>query len=98
ENVVIILDGVLAIDYNKKLNHISDLELHKDDRNMSRLAIENYKHFGINIAKDTKNYLSLIFINTYMAKDKLTNISLNLDVDMFASLDLDIDFVNLTEN
>lgn len=98
ENVVIILDGVLAIDYNKKLNHISALELHKDDRNMSRLAIENSKYFGINIAKDTKDYLSLIFINTDMAKDKLTNISLKLDVDMFASLDLDIDFVNLTEN
>ncbi|ACD30900.1 Fe-S cluster assembly protein SufD [Francisella tularensis] len=98
ENVVIILDGILAIDYNKKLNHISALELHKDDRNMSRLAIENSKHFGINIAKDTKDYLSLIFINTDMAKNKLTNISLKLDVDMFASLDLDIDFVNLTEN
>ncbi|MDE4942612.1 Fe-S cluster assembly protein SufD, partial [Francisella tularensis subsp. holarctica] len=33
-----------------------------------------------------------------MAKDKLTNISLKLDVDMFARRDLDIDFVNLTEN
>ena len=98
ENVVIILDGVLAIDYNKKLKHISALELDKDDRNMSRLAIENSKHFDINIAKDTKDCLSLIFINTDMAKNKLTNISLKLDVNMFASLDLDIDFVNLTEN
>lgn len=98
ENVVIILDGVLAIDYNKKLKHINALELHKDNRNMSRLAIENSKHFGINIIKDTKDCLSLIFINTDMAKNKLTNISLKLDVNMFASLDLDIDFVNLTEN
>ncbi|ORM38621.1 Fe-S cluster assembly protein SufD [Francisella endosymbiont of Ornithodoros moubata] len=98
ENVVIILDGVLAIDYNKKLKHISALELHKDNRNMSRLAIENSKHFGINIAKDTKDRLSLIFINTDMAKNKLTNISLKLDVNMFASLNLDINFVNLTEN
>ncbi|AIT08709.1 Fe-S cluster assembly protein SufD [Candidatus Francisella endociliophora] len=98
ENVVIILDGVLAIDYNKKLNHISALELHKDNRDMSRLAIENSKHFSIDIPKDTKDYLSLIFINTDMAKDKLTNISLKLDVDMFASLDLDVDFVNLTES
>lgn len=98
ENVVIILDGVLAIDYNKKLNHISALELHKDNRDMSRLAIENSKHFSISIPKDTKDCLSLIFINTDMAKDKLTNISLKLDVDMFASLDLDIDFVNLTES
>lgn len=98
ENVVIILDGVLAIDYNKKLNHISALELHRDDRTMSRLAIENSKHFAINIPKDTKDSLSLIFINTDMAKNKLTNISLKLDVDMFANLDLDIDFVSLTEN
>lgn len=98
ENVVIILDGVLAIDYNKKLNHIGALELHKDNREMSRFAIENSKHFGITIPKDTKDSLSLIFINTDMAKDKLTNVSLKLDVDMFASLDLDIDFVNLTEN
>ncbi|MED7789505.1 Fe-S cluster assembly protein SufD [Francisella sp. 19X1-34] len=97
ENVVIILDGSLAIDYNKKLNHISALEFHKDDRNMSRLAIENSKHFGIKVPKDTKDALSLIFINTEMAKNKLTNISLKLDVDMFANLDLDIDFVNLTE-
>lgn len=98
ENVVIILGGVLVIDYNKKLKHISALELHKDNRNMSRLAIENSKHFGINIAKDTKDRLSLIFINTDMAKNKLTNISLKLDVNMFASLNLDINFVNLTEN
>ncbi|MED7818458.1 MULTISPECIES: Fe-S cluster assembly protein SufD [unclassified Francisella] len=97
ENVVIILDGSLAIDYNKKLNHISALEFHKDDRNMSRLTIENSKHFSIKIPKDTKDTLSLIFINTEMAKNKLTNISLKLDVDMFASLDLDVDFVNLTE-
>ncbi|WP_150466308.1 Fe-S cluster assembly protein SufD [Francisella sp. SYW-9] len=97
ENVVIILDGSLAIDYNKKLNHISALEFHKDDRNMSRLAIENSKHFGIKVPKDTKDTLSLIFINTEMAKNKLTNVSLKLDVDMFANLDLDIDFVNLTE-
>ncbi|MDE4984362.1 Fe-S cluster assembly protein SufD, partial [Francisella tularensis subsp. holarctica] len=40
----------------------------------------------------------LIFINTDMAKDKLPHISLQLDVAMFASLDLDIDFVHLTEN
>lgn len=97
ENVVIILDGVLAIDYNKKLNHISALELHRDDRTMSRLAIKNSKHFAINIPKDTKDSLSLIFINTDMAKNKLTNISLKLDVDIFANLDLDIDFVSLTE-
>lgn len=98
ENVVIILDGVLAIDYNKKLNHISALELHKDNREMSRFAVENSKHFGISIPKDTKDSLSLIFINTDMAKDKLTNVSLKLDVEMFASLDLDVDFVNLAEN
>ncbi|AEI36284.1 Fe-S cluster assembly protein SufD [Francisella salina] len=98
ENVVIILDGVLAIDYNKKLNHISALELHRDERTMSKLAIENSKHLAISIPKDTKDSLSLIFINTDMAKDKLTNISLKLDVDMFANLDLDIDFVSLTEN
>lgn len=97
ENVVIILDGSLAIDYNKKLNQISALEFHKDDRNMSRLAIENSKHFGIKVPKDTKDTLSLIFINTEMAKNKLSNVSLKLDVDMFANLDLDIDFVNLTE-
>lgn len=97
ENVVIILDGSLAIDYNKKLNHISALEFHKDNRNMSRLAIENSKHFGIKVPKDTKDTLSLIFINTEMAKNKLSNVSLKLDVGMFANLDLDIDFVNLTE-
>ncbi|ASG67969.1 Fe-S cluster assembly protein SufD [Francisella halioticida] len=97
ENVVIILDGSLAIDYNKKLHHISALEFHKDDRSMSKLAIENAKHFGISVSKDTNDTLSLIFINTEMAKNKLTNVSLKLDVDMFASLDLDIDFVNLTE-
>lgn len=97
ENVVIILDGVLAIDYNNKLTHISNLDFNQDTRAMSKLAIENSKSFAVNIPKDTKDQLSLIFINTENAKHKLTNIALKLNVDMFASLDLDVDFVNLTD-
>lgn len=98
ENVVIILDGVLAIDYNKKLTHISELEFNEDSRAMSKLAIEKSKNLAINVAKNTKDHLSLIFINTENAKNKLTNIALKLNVGMFACLDLDVDFVNLAED
>ncbi|KEI35806.1 iron-sulfur cluster assembly protein SufD [Francisella sp. W12-1067] len=98
ENVIIIIDGVLAIDYHNKLESISSLEFNKDVREMSKLAIENSKHFIVEIAKNTKDCLSLIFINTENAKGKLTNIALKLKIDIFASLNLDIDFVNLTSN
>ncbi|QIV94528.1 Fe-S cluster assembly protein SufD [Allofrancisella frigidaquae] len=98
ENVIIIIDGVLAIDYHNKLESISSLEFNKDIREMSKLAIENSKHFIVEIAKNTKDCLSLIFINTENAKGKLTNIALKLKIDIFASLNLDIDFVNLTSN
>ena len=48
--------------------------------------------------KDIKDNLNLIcFINAEIATHKLSNVSLKLDVDMFANLALDIDFVNLTE-
>lgn len=98
ENVVIILDGVLAIDYNNLLTQISDLDFNDDVRDMSKLAIANSKHLCINIVKDSKSTLSLIFINTDNAQGKLTNIAMKLSVDMFACVDLDIDFVNLSEN
>ena len=97
ENIVIILDGVLAIDYNKRLNHISKAEFNADTRNMSVLAQDNAKAFSITIPKDTKDSLTLIFVNTPNAKNKLTNVALKLNVEMFASLDLDVDFVNLTD-
>ena len=97
ENIVIILDGVLAIDYNQRLNHISKAEFNPDTRNMSVLAQDNAKAFSITIPKDTKDSLTLIFVNTPNAKNKLTNIALKLNVEMFASLDLDVDFVNLTD-
>ncbi|MFC4891815.1 SufD family Fe-S cluster assembly protein [Pseudofrancisella aestuarii] len=98
ENVVIILDGVLAIDYNNKLNHISKLEFNEDNRDMSKIAKDNAKSFCINIPKDTKEDLSLIFINTEYAKNKLTNVALKLDVEMFSHVNLDIDYVNLTKS
>ncbi|QIV96049.1 Fe-S cluster assembly protein SufD [Allofrancisella inopinata] len=98
ENVIIIIDGVLAIDYRSKLVPINSLEFNEDIREMSKLAIENSKPFILEIQKDTKDCLSLIFINTENAKGKLTNIALKLQVDIFANLDLDIDFVNLTSN
>ena len=97
ENIVIILDGVLAIDYNKRLNHISKAEFNADARDMSVLAKDNAKSFSITIPKDTKDSLTLIFVNTPNAKNKLTNVALKLNVEMFASLDLDVDFVNLTD-
>jgi len=97
ENIIIILDGVLAIDYNKRLNHISKAEFNTDTRNMSVLAQDNAKAFSITIPKDTKDSLTLIFVNTPNAKNKLTNVALKLNVEMFASLDLDVDFVNLTD-
>jgi Fe-S cluster assembly protein SufD len=98
ENVVIILDGVLAIDYNNLLVQISDCEFKQDSRKMSQLAILNSKHFAINTAKDTKTDLSLIFINTDNATSKLTNVAMKINVDMFSSVNLDVDFVNLSEN
>ena len=97
ENIVIILDGVLAIDYNKRLNHISKAEFNADARDMSVLAKDNAKSFSITIPKYTKDSLTLIFVNTSNAKNKLTNVALKLNVEMFASLDLDVDFVNLTD-
>lgn len=97
ENIVVILDGVLAIDYNKRLNHISKAEFNTDVRNMSVLARDNAKSFSITIPKDTKDSLTLIFVNTPNAKNKLTNVALKLNIEMFASLDLDVDFVNLTD-
>ncbi|MBK2043562.1 Fe-S cluster assembly protein SufD, partial [Allofrancisella guangzhouensis] len=98
EKVIIIIDGVLAIDYHNKLTPISSLEFNKDTRKMSKLAIENSKHFMVETLKNTRDCLSLIFINTENAKGKLTNISLKLKVGIFANLNLDIDFVNLTSN
>ncbi|MFT4693458.1 MAG: Fe-S cluster assembly protein SufD [Francisella sp.] len=97
ENIIIILDGVLAIDYNKRLNNISKAEFNTDARNMSVLAKDNAKAFSITIPKDTKDSLTLIFVNTPNAKNKLTNIALKLNIESFASLDLDMDFVNLTD-
>ncbi|MFT5950281.1 MAG: Fe-S cluster assembly protein SufD, partial [Francisella sp.] len=63
ENIIIILDGVLAIDYNKRLNNISKAEFNTDARNMSVLAKDNAKAFSITIPKDTKDSLTLIFVN-----------------------------------
>ena len=97
ENIIIVLDGLLAIDYNKRLNHISKAEFNTDTRNMSILAQDNAKSFSITIPKDTKDSLTLIFVNTPNAKNKLTNVSLKLNIEMFANLDLDVDFVNLTD-
>ena len=97
ENIIIILDGVLAIDYNKRLNNISKAEFNTDARNMSVLAKDNAKAFSITIPKDTKDSLTLILVNTPNAKNKLTNIALKLNIESFASLDLDMDFVNLTD-
>ncbi len=97
ENIIIILDGVLAIDYNKRLNHISKAEFNTDARDMSVLTKYNTKKFGITIPKNTKDSLTLRFVNTPNAKNKLTNVALKLNVEMFVSLDLDVDFVNLTD-
>ena len=97
ENIIIILDGVLAIDYNKRLNNISKAEFNTDVRNMSVLAKDNAKAFSITIPKNTKDSLTLILVNTPNAKNKLTNIALKLNIESFASIDLDMDFVNLTD-
>ena len=64
---------------------------------MSVLAKDNAKSFSITIPKGIKDSLTLIFVNTPNAKNKLTNVALKLNIEMFVSFDLDVDFINLKD-
>ena len=95
ENALVIINGTSIIDSNNKLSD-DDFKFSEDSREMSKLAIENSKLLSINIPKNSKDSLNLVFINTENAQNKLTNIALKLNVSMFAELDLNISFNNLT--
>ena len=97
DNIIVIIDGVLALDYNKRLQHTSASNFTNDDRKMANVAKDNATTFEINVTKDVKEKLSLIFLNTENAQSKLTNVALKINVGMFSKLELDVDYASLSK-